>query len=141
MPAENIHHEPPLIRDKLSRHPKTLSPGRLYQIIHDLHTKASLITRKLLGRRYDLRVHSIRRFFRTQMVTLSVDRDYIECMMEFTISTYNDVKMKGIEFLRGIYMVSGYQSNRKRASAKSTPSKRLYAHGEWIQIKSSPKKP
>ena len=115
---QKIFTSHPLIRDKLSRHPKTLSLGRLHQIIHDLHTKASLITHKLLGRRYDLWTHSIRRFFRTQMVTLSVDRDCIECMMEFTISTYNDIKMKGIEFLRGIYMVSGLSIKQKTHISK-----------------------
>jgi alcohol dehydrogenase YqhD (iron-dependent ADH family) len=60
-----------------------------------------------LGRRYDLRAHSIRKFFRTQMASLGVDRDYIEYMMGHTISTHHDIKMKGTEFLRGIYMPSG----------------------------------
>ena len=59
------------------------------------------------GRRYDLRAHSIRKFFRTQMASLGVDRDYIEYMMGHTISTYHDIKMKGIEYLRGIYLASG----------------------------------
>jgi len=84
-----------------------LSPGRLHQIVHGLYIKAGLITRKPLGRRYDLRAHSIRKFFRTQMAALGVDRDYIEHMMGHTISTYHDIKMKGLEFLRGIYMASG----------------------------------
>ena len=41
------------------------------------------------------------------MASLGVDRDYIEYMMGHTISTYHDIKMKGIEYLRGIYMASG----------------------------------
>jgi len=107
MPPENIHDESPLLRDKQNRYPKPLSPGRLHQIVHGLYIKAGLITRKPLGRRYDLRAHSIRKFFRTQMAALGVDRDYIEYMMGHTISTYHDIKMKGIEFLRGIYLASG----------------------------------
>ena len=107
MPPENIHDKSPLIRDKLSRHPKPFTPGRLHQIVYELYIKAGLITRKPLGRRYDLTAHSIRKFFRTQMAALGVDRDYIEYMMGHTISTYHDIKMKGIEFLRGIYVASG----------------------------------
>jgi len=33
--------------------------------------------------------------------------DYIEYMMGHTISTYHDIKMKGTEYLRGIYLASG----------------------------------
>jgi len=29
--------------------------------------------------------------------------DYIEYMMGYTISTYNDVRMKGVDFLRNLY--------------------------------------
>lgn len=32
---------------------------------------------------------------------------YIEYIMGHTISTYHDIQMKGIEFLRGIYAASG----------------------------------
>jgi len=49
----------------------------------------------------------LRKFFRTQMATLGVQTDYIEYMMGHTISTYHDMQMKGIEFLRGIYAASG----------------------------------
>jgi len=41
------------------------------------------------------------------MASLGVDRDYIEYMMGHTISTHHDIKMKGTEFLRGIYISSG----------------------------------
>jgi integrase len=118
MPPENIHDESPLIRDKQSRHPKALTPGRLHQIVHGLYIKAGLITRKPLGRRYELRAHSIRKFFRTQMAALGVDRDYIEYMMGHTISTYHDIKMKGIEFLRGIYTASGLSIKPKTRISK-----------------------
>jgi hypothetical protein len=70
------------------------------------------------GRRYDLRAHSIRKFFRTQMASLGVDRDYIEYMMGHTISTYHDIKMKGIEYLRGIYMSSGLSIKPKTRVSK-----------------------
>ena len=67
-------------------------------VIHNLHREAGL-QRSLNGRRYDLRVHSIRKFFRTQLAALGVNRDYIDYMMVHKVSTYHDVKMKAIEFL------------------------------------------
>ena len=51
------------------------------------------------GRRYTIRPHSIRKFFRTQMVALGVQTDYIEYMMGHTTSTYHIILTKGIEFL------------------------------------------
>ena len=41
------------------------------------------------------------------MAALGVPTDYIEYMMGHTISTYHDVQMKGIDFLRNIYASSG----------------------------------
>jgi integrase len=117
-PPENINDQSPLIRDKLHRYPKTVTTGRLHSIVHELYVKADLITRKPIGRRYDLRAHSIRKFFRTQMAALGVDRDYIEYMMGHTISTYHDIKMKGIEFLRGIYTASGLSIRQKTRVSK-----------------------
>ena len=58
-------------------------------------------------RRYRIRPHSIRKFFRTQLAALGVDQDYIEYMMGHKVSTYHDIQMKGIEFLRNIYVASG----------------------------------
>jgi hypothetical protein len=54
-----------------------------------------------------LRAHSIRKFFRTQLAALGVQADYVEYMMGHTISTYHDIKMKGTEYLRGIYLAAG----------------------------------
>jgi len=117
-PSENIHDESPLIRDDYCRHPKVLSPGRLHHIVHNLYIKAGLVTKKPLGRRYDLRAHSIRKFFRTQLASLGMDRDYIEYMMGHTISTYHDIQMKGIEFLRGVYLSSGLSIRPKTRISK-----------------------
>jgi len=40
--------------------------------------------------------------------SLGVPSDYIEYMMGHKISTYHDVRMKGIEFLRNMYAMSGF---------------------------------
>jgi len=45
-------------------------------------------------------------------------RDYIEYMMGHTISAYNDVKMKGIEFPRNLYASSGLSIRPKTKISK-----------------------
>ncbi len=52
------------------------------------------------------------------MASLGVDRDYIEYMMGHTISTYHDIKMKGIEYLKGIYLASGLSIRPKTRVSK-----------------------
>ena len=108
IPPENIHDESPLIRNMRIPRPVPLSTTAIYTIIHKLYQKAGLISQgELLGRRYDICVHSIRKYFKTQLMALNVQADYIEYMMGHTISTYHDIEMKGVEFLRGIYAASG----------------------------------
>jgi len=118
IPPENIHDETPLIRNQQTKFAIPLTPAAIHKLIHDLYLKAGLIQAKPLGRRYDLRAHSIRKFFRTQMAALGVDRDYIEYMMGHTINTYHDIKMKGVEFLRGIYIASGLSIKPKTRVSK-----------------------
>ena len=115
---ENIHDESPLIKIAESKHILPLTPGSLHRMVHRLYVKAGLLTNNPRGRRYDLRAHSIRKFFRTQMASLGVDRDYIEYMMGHTISTYHDIKMKGIEYLRGVYMASNLSIKPKTRLSK-----------------------
>jgi len=52
------------------------------------------------------------------MAALGVQTDYIEYMMGHTISTYHDIKMKGIEFLRNIYTASGLSIKPKTRTSK-----------------------
>lgn len=106
IPPETIHDESPLIRNKHKREVKPIVPRHMYRCIHNLYYKAGLLTEKR-HRRFNIRVHSIRKFFRTQLAALGVDRDYIEFMMGHTISTYHDIQMKGVEFLRNVYAASG----------------------------------
>jgi len=118
IPPENIHDETPIIRNHQTKHAIPLTPAAIHKLVHDLYVKAGLVQAKPFGRRYDLRTHSIRKFFRTQMAALGVDRDYIEYMMGHTISTYHDIKMKGVEFLRGIYIASGLSIKPKTRVSK-----------------------
>jgi len=118
IPPENIHDETPLIRNHQTKQAYPLTPAAIHKLVHDLYVKAGLVQTKPFGRRYELRTHSIRKFFRTQMAALGVDRDYIEYMMGHTISTYHDIKMKGVEFLRGIYIASGLSIKPKTRVSK-----------------------
>ena len=115
---ENIHDNSPLIRDGQSNQAKPITEGRIHAVVHNLYVKAGLVTSNPRGRRYDLRAHSIRKFFRTQMASLGVQTDYIEYMMGHTISTYHDIRMKGIEFLRGIYVTSSLSIRPKTKVSK-----------------------
>jgi site-specific recombinase XerD len=118
IPPENIHDESPLIRVAESRHSSPITPKSLHRMVHRLYVKAGLLTSNPRGRRYELRAHSIRKFFRTQLAALGVQADYIEYMMGHTISTYHDIKMKGIEYLRGIYLAAGLSIKPKTRISK-----------------------
>lgn len=101
IPPEEIHDESPLIRDEHSAIPKPVSPKQIYNTIHALYIKAGLIT-KSNRKRYELRVHSIRKFFRTQLRHLGMEVDDIEYMMGHG-ATYDRPLMNGIEGLRAEY--------------------------------------
>ena len=106
IPPETMTDESPLIRDACSRKPRPISPVQVYKTIHDLFYRAGMLGPKK-GRLYSVRPHSLRKYFRTQLTALGVPVDYIEYMMGHTISTYHDMEMKGIDFLRNIYAASG----------------------------------
>ncbi|MGQ9469117.1 MAG: tyrosine-type recombinase/integrase [Nitrososphaerales archaeon] len=105
-PPEEIHDDTPLIRNEQTKEIKPISTHQVYTIIHNLYIKAGLLNRRR-GSFYEIRPHSIRKYFRTQLASLGVPTDYIEYMMGHTISTYHDIQMKGIDFLRNIYAASG----------------------------------
>jgi hypothetical protein len=84
-----------------------VSPAGISKLVHTSLLKAGII-KKGNTKRYPVRPHSLRKYFRTQLGAIStIPTDYIEYMMGHTISTYNDIKMKGIEYLRNLYSSSG----------------------------------
>jgi len=107
MPPETLIPEAPLIRNAHSSTVKTITAAQVHRILNQLYKKVGLI-KKGSSRRYQLRAHSLRKYFRTQLASLgTVPTDYIEYMMGHTISTYHDIQMKGVEFLRNVYASSG----------------------------------
>jgi len=71
IPLENFDDESPLIRDEYSKVVKPLTPSQVYNVLHRLMAQAGLLGSKV-ERRYTMRPHSIRKFFRTQMAALGV---------------------------------------------------------------------
>ena len=67
---------------------------------------------------YELRVHSLRKYFKTQLLALGVQPDYVDYMMGHTVDTYHDIQMKGIDFLRSIYAASGLAIKPKTRVSK-----------------------
>jgi hypothetical protein len=112
-PPEKMENDSPLIRHETKREPRGIGPKQIRKIVHNLYSSAGLL-KEPKGRMHDLRTHSIRKFFTTQMVSLGDADDYIEYMMGHKINTYNDVQMKGMEFLRNVYAASGLSISQKR---------------------------
>ena len=107
MPLEQLTYNSPLIRDSHSKKPKPITPGRIHTIINSLYKKAGLISQSP-QKRYKLRAHSLRKYFRTQLAALgTINTDYIEYMMGHQTSTYHDIESLGKETLRNHYATSG----------------------------------
>ena len=52
---------------------------------------------------YQLRAHSLRKFFKTQLIARGVPSDYVDYMMGHTVDTYHDIQSLGIDRLRQTY--------------------------------------
>ena len=76
-------------------------------------------------RRYDLRVHSLRYYFRTQLTSLSCNPEYAEFMMGHKGPLYNDIRSKGVEFLRDMYRRYDLNITPKPKASKLEQAKAL----------------
>jgi site-specific recombinase XerD len=108
IPPENITDDSPLIRSNLHQKGeiKSINLDRLGLTFRKLCEKAEL-DRTRNGTSYELTTRSLRKFFRTQMSVLGVQKDFVEFMMGHTNDAYLDVKMVGVEYLRRVYKLSG----------------------------------
>jgi len=116
--GETLTDESPLIRDKHSlKVEKPITPASILATVHRLYWKAGLIEKG--KHRYYLHTHSLRKYFRTQLTALgTIPVEYIEYMMGHVVSVYNDIKMKGVEFLRSLYAQSGLSIKPKTKITK-----------------------
>ena len=101
--GEKIVDDSPLISTEYNPG-RPLSENSIYKLIHRLYLKAGLISKG--ERMHELRVHSLRKYFRTQLTARGVPTDYVEYMMGHKTDRYNDVKSLGVEFLRNLYKLA-----------------------------------
>jgi len=117
MPPEILTDDSPLIRNEKKNTPKSIGSKQVRKTVHQLYLKADLI-RKSTGRMYDLRVHSLRKYFKTQLLALGVQSDYVDYMMGHTVDTYHDIQSLGIDRLRNAYTASGLTIRPKTQVSK-----------------------
>ncbi len=111
---EEICDNSPLLRDEqhYRKHhlARAISRKQIYQIIHQLYLKAGLLQSNIRNsgqRQYSLRVHSLRKFFKTQLVTRGVPEPVADYFMGHVNDTYTDIQSQGIERLRQTYAGAG----------------------------------
>jgi len=125
LPPEELRDDSPLIRDERFREPRSIGEKQISQIVFRLMKKAGIISP---GDPYKVKVHSLRKFFKTQLLALGVQPDYVDYMMGHTIDTYHDVQSKGIEFLRGIYAAANLTMEPRQKLTKLDQLK-IFAQG------------
>jgi site-specific recombinase XerD len=125
---ENLTDESPLIRDARVAVPRSISSKQVRKLVHTLYLKADLI-KKPNGRMYDLRVHSLRKYFKTQLLALGVQTDYVDYMMGHTVDTYHDIQSLGIDTLRNAYAASGLAIRRKTQISRVEALKEIIRAG------------
>lgn len=108
---EVIYDHSPLIRDSRFKVPRPIGEKQVYKLVHNLYFKAGLLNPG--EGEHVLKVHSLRKFFKTQLMALGIQPDYIDYMMGHTIDTYHDIQMKGVEFLRSIYAAKDFSIRPK----------------------------
>jgi site-specific recombinase XerD len=127
IPPETIDDDSPLIRDEMFDIARPVGEKQVRKLIHSLYFKAGLL-KQSNGSRYNLCVHSLRKFFKTQLMALGVQSDYVEYMMGHSISAYHDIQSKGVEFLRSLYGNSGLHI-RPRGALTTKDQLRAMARG------------
>jgi len=73
---------------------------------------------------------SLRKYFKTQLLALGVQADYVDYMMDHTVDTYNDIQSIEIDTLRNSTRPQDWQSERKQISKLDTIKEMIRALGE-----------
>ena len=113
---EVLTDDSPLIRN--SRNGKKVlgvSGKTIRKEVHTIAVQVGVSKKLAEGWMYNVRTHSLRKFFRTQMSAAKIDDEIKEYMMGHTISTYEDVQSLGIETLRNLYTSAGIAIRPKTA--------------------------
>jgi site-specific recombinase XerD len=131
MQPEEITDDSPLIRDETRNDlVKGITTKQLRKIVHDLYLKAGLI-KPSGGTPSELRPHSIRKYFKTQMIALGLQESYVDYFMGHLPDTYHDIQSLGIDKLRGLYASYGLTIRQKTQRSKlDTIKEMIRALGE-----------
>jgi hypothetical protein len=128
IPPEEINDESPLFRTN-RKEVKPLDKKTVEKSLHSILKVAGL--RSEPSKRHEVRIHSLRKFFRTQLVSLGVPTEYVEYIMGHKLSTYSDISMKGVEFLRQIYASANLRiKQEKKASLTDVLKEIIRSRGE-----------
>jgi site-specific recombinase XerD len=116
-PPEQLTDESPLIRNStISKRVVGVGAKTIRKIVHTIAVQTGVSKKLAEGWMYDIRTHSLRKFFRTQMSASKIDSEIVEYMMGHTPSTYEDVQSLGIETLRNLYSSAGIAIRPKTAT-------------------------
>jgi hypothetical protein len=107
---ETLRDDSPLVRDEAPDYgsadeARPIGPKQIYKLIHPLYFKANLL--KPGQGHYSLRVHSLGKFFKTNLVAAGTPESYADFWMGHLRDTYNTIESKGIEFQRNLYAKAG----------------------------------
>jgi site-specific recombinase XerD len=113
-PPEEITDNAPLIRSIHYSHKiEPISEKQLRQIVHTLAVETGAAKKLADSWMYSVRCHSLRKFYKSQMLSAKIEPEIVEYMMGHTISTYADVQSLGIEALRNMYAAANLQIRPK----------------------------
>ncbi|MGC9086947.1 MAG: tyrosine-type recombinase/integrase, partial [Thermoproteota archaeon] len=128
IPPEEINDDSPLFRT-YEKEVRPLDKMTAIRAIRKAIRAAGLVNGRSV--RYEVRIHSLRKFFRTQLVSLGVPTEYVEYMMGHKLSTYSDISMKGVEFLRQVYASANLRiKQEKKASLVDVLKEIIRSKGE-----------
>jgi site-specific recombinase XerD len=113
---EKFNDETPIIKDEKSSTAKEISEKQIRYIVHQYYVKAGLAKHR--NGHYDVRTHSLRKYFKTQMLALGVQPDYVDYFMGHVLDTYHDIQSVGIEKLRAVYSTAGLSIRPKQKISK-----------------------
>lgn len=117
-PPETIVDESPLVRRMRCKQIRLMRPVQIQNRIHSLWVKAGLARRQVGGKRWEVAAYSLRKFFQTELASSGVDQACIDYMMGHVGNRYNDVKVRGVEYLRNVYQSSGFGLRPKTGDTK-----------------------
>ena len=72
------------------------------------------------NKRYELHPHTLHKYFKMLLTAAGIPTEFIGFMMRHKTSTYLDVKMKGVDYLRKLYAASGITIVEKTITSRDT---------------------